>query len=81
MVSEEIKETRDMVKKAADNLDIVGSQMGAKVTIEIKKATAHLKPSAFDENAEGNIVSIKTRKHSIGGANPSNQDLDRFHQL
>lgn len=36
--------------------------MGAKVTMEIKKATAHLKPSAFDESAEGNIVSVQTKK-------------------
>lgn len=61
-MNDEMHETKEMVEKSVKQLDLVGSQMGTKMTIEIKKATAHLKPSAFDESADGNIISIKTRK-------------------
>ena len=47
------------------------------MTIEIKKATAHLKPSAFDESAQGNITGHISR---ATGINPDQEKLKELHE-
>ena len=55
---------KEKLDKAIKNLDYIGSNLGSQVTTEIKKATAHLRPSAFDEQATGNISQSNQAKTS-----------------
>jgi hypothetical protein len=44
------------VEVQVDQLKVIAVQMGPKIIAEVKKATAHLKPSMFDENNTNTIA-------------------------
>ena len=53
----ELNAQKALIKKSTDDLDYIGGQVQSQVSAEIKKATAHLRTSALESDANGPKVS------------------------
>lgn len=75
----ELNAQKALIKKSTDDLDFIGGQVSNQVSVEIKKATAHLRTSALESDANGPKVSALVLTKISKKADKS--DLDALFNL